>query len=85
MKSRQGVVVGTMGFASAVIVGCLIGYHLVKSGKAIRVQQKIKSLMMSSKDSFELMSEEVILKKAQLSGDPSINQEWVEKQWESII
>lgn len=53
------------------------------------VRDSLKSLFSmargESKTVADALTEDMMLKKARLRNDPSINQSWTESQWETII
>ena len=53
------------------------------------VRDSLKSLFSKargeSKAAADTFTEDMMLKKARLRNDPSINQSWTESQWETII
>lgn len=81
MKNAKRVLV----VVSAVAAGAFIGYSIVAHRDQISESWvKLRDSMKTSKDRLNGMSEEVALRTAQITGNPKINQDWVDKQWESI-
>ena len=44
----------------------------------------VTDIFSTSKKKVDEMSEEVALRTARLTKNPQVNQDWVERQWESI-
>lgn len=83
MKSntRAALVVG---FASMSIAAAATYAVLRNEDTRERIQQKLRSTFQSSRERVNVMSEEVALKTAKMTRNPRINQDWVERQWESV-
>lgn len=71
--------------AVAVAAGSFTGYKLVSNPELReKIQSKVSNLFTASKEQLEGMSEDVAMRRAQLTRNPQINRDWVENQWESL-
>ncbi|WP_085829674.1 hypothetical protein [Collinsella vaginalis] len=71
--------------AVAVAAGSFAGYKLVSNPELReKIQSKVSNLFTASKEQLEGMSEDVAMRRAQLTRNPQINRDWVENQWESL-
>lgn len=70
---------------ATIAAGSYAGYK-VATTPAIRerIKRKLSDLLSVSKDQLSGMSEEMVLKRAQLMRNPQINRDWVESQWDLI-
>lgn len=83
MKSNTRTVL-LVGFASMSIATAATYMLLRNEDMRSRLQEKIRTTFQSSRDRVRTMSEEVALKTAKMTRNPKINQDWVERQWESV-
>ena len=68
----------------AVGLGAVVGFIVVTRPESIeRMKNGVTDIFSTSKKIDE-MSEEVALRTARLTKNPQVNQDWVERQWESI-
>ena len=49
-----------------------------------RLLRSAKDVYDTSKKKVDVMTEDVAMRTAQVTKNPKINQDWVEKQWESV-
>ncbi len=69
----------------AVGLGAVVGFIVVTRPKSIeRMKNGVTDIFSTSKKKVDEMSEEVALRTARLTKNPQVNQDWVERQWESI-
>lgn len=69
----------------AVGLGAVVGFIVVMRPESIeRMKNGVTDIFSTSKKKVDEMSEEVALRTARLTKDPQVNQDWVERQWESI-
>ena len=83
MKSstRTALLVGLVSMTAAAVAT----YAVLRNEEMCdRIQQKLRSTFQSSRERVNVMSEEVALKTAKMTRNPKINQDWVERQWESV-
>lgn len=82
MKSK---VLTAIVLAATVAVGALAGYKVATDeelrGRLLRGAQDIVD---TSKKKMDVMTEDVAMRKAQVTKNPKINQDWVNHQWESV-
>lgn len=76
-----GIALGTMVIAAGAFVGYKIATDPELRGSICR---GAKDALGVTKDNFAGMSEDVAMRTARLTKNPQINQEWVEKQWETV-
>lgn len=78
-------IVAAAGTAATVVAGAIVGYKLA-TDEVLRkkIVGKANAAYQSSKAKVSGMSEDVVVRTAQLKRDPKINQEWVAQQWEYI-
>lgn len=66
-------------------IGAVVGFSVVSKPESLnRVKRSMSEIMSTSRKKVDGMSEEVALRTARLTKNPQVNQDWVEKQWESI-
>lgn len=69
----------------AVGLGAVVGFIVVTRPESIeRMKNGVTDIFSTSKKKVDEMSEEVALRTARLNKNPQVNQDWVERQWESI-
>lgn len=69
----------------AVGLGAVVGFIVVTPPESIeRMKNGVTDIFSTSKKKVDEMSEEVALRTARLTKNPQVNQDWVERQWESI-
>lgn len=69
----------------AVGLGAVVGFIVVTRPESIeRMKNGVTDISSTSKKKVDEMSEEVALRTARLTKNPQVNQDWVERQWESI-
>lgn len=69
----------------AVGLGAVVGFIVVTRPESIgRMKNGVTDIFSTSKKKVDEMSEEVALRTARLTKNPQVNQDWVERQWESI-
>lgn len=69
----------------AVGLGAVVGFIVVTRPESIeRMKNGVNDIFSTSKKKVDEMSEEVALRTARLTKNPQVNQDWVERQWESI-
>lgn len=69
----------------AVGLGAVVGFVVVTRPESIeRMKNGVTDIFSTSKKKVDEMSEEVALRTARLTKNPQVNQDWVERQWESI-
>jgi len=66
-------------------VGAFVGYKVVTDeelrGRLLRGAQDIVD---TSKKKMDVMTEDVAMRTAQVTKNPKINQDWVNRQWENV-
>lgn len=71
--------------AATVAVGAFVGYKVVTDeelrGRLLRGAQDIAN---TSKMKMDVMTEDVAMRTAQVTKNPKINQDWVNRQWENV-
>ena len=69
----------------AVGLGAVVGFIVVTRPESIELMKNgVTDIFSTSKKKVDEMSEEVALRTARLTKNPQVNQDWVERQWESI-
>ena len=69
----------------AIAAGAAIGFKIATDKDLCDlIKQTAKDAVQTSKKQVDVVSEEVALRTAKLTKNPKVNQDWVEKQWESI-
>lgn len=71
--------------AATVAVGAFVGYKVVTDeelrGRLLRGAQDIVD---TSKKKMDVMTEDVAMRTAQVTKNPKISQDWVNRQWENV-
>lgn len=71
--------------AATVAVGAFVGYKVVTDeelrGRLLRGAQDIVD---TSKKKMDVMTEDVAMRTAQVTKNPKVNQDWVNRQWENV-
>lgn len=71
--------------AATVAVGAFVGYKVVTDeelrGRLLRGAQDIVD---TCKKKMDVMTEDVAMRTAQVTKNPKINQDWVNRQWENV-
>lgn len=71
--------------ACTVAVGFAAGVYVVsKTELGVSIKGKLDQLNPVSRDTMDMVSEEVALRTAKATRNPQINQSWVEKQWDQV-
>ena len=82
MKNK---VLTALALAATVAVGAVAGFKLATDdelrGRLLRGAQDIVD---TSKKKMDVMTEDVAMRKAQVTKNPKINQDWVNHQWENV-
>ena len=78
-------VLTAIAMAATVTVGAFVGYKVVTDeelrGRLLRGAQDIVD---TSKKKMDIMTEDVAMRTAQVTKNPKINQDWVNRQWENV-
>lgn len=78
-------VLTAIAMAATVAVGAFVGYKVVTDeelrGRLLRGAQDIVD---TSKKKMEVMTEDVAMRTAQVTKNPKVNQDWVNRQWENV-
>lgn len=83
MKSKPAL--NAVIFAGAVGLGCLCGYLLMRDERVKSAMRDVASAVAGvSRQRAHAMSEDVMLHKAKVTGDPTVNQDWVASQWDAL-
>ncbi|MBE6469012.1 MAG: hypothetical protein E7001_03405 [Coriobacteriaceae bacterium] len=78
-------IIGFGALGIAVTAGSFAGYKLATDEDLRKkIQEKVTGAFAVSKDQLSGMSEDVAVKRAQLTRNPQINRDWVENQWEAL-
>lgn len=81
MKRSQRALI----FATSMVAGLGIGLYLVnKTELGTVIKGKLEQFNPISGDTMQTMSEEVVMRTAQATHNPKINQAWVERQWGEV-
>lgn len=82
MKNK---VLTALALVATVAVGTYTGYKVATDeelrGRLLRGAQDIVD---TSKKKMDVMTEDVAMRTAQVTKNPKINQDWVNRQWESV-
>ena len=82
MKNK---ILAAIALATTVAAGSFAGYKLATDdelrGRLLRGAQDIVD---TSKKKMDVMTEDVAMRTAQVTKNPKINQDWVNRQWESV-
>lgn len=69
----------------AIAAGAAIGFKLATDSELRgSIMRTAQDAIHTSKKQVGMVSEEVAVRTAKMTKNPKINQDWVEKQWESI-
>lgn len=78
-------VLTAIAMAATVTVCAFVGYKVVTDeelrGRLLRGAQDIVD---TSKKKMDVMTEDVAMRTAQVTKNPKINQDWVNRQWENV-
>lgn len=78
-------VLTAIAMAATVAVGAFVGYKVVADeelrGRLLRGAQDIVD---TSKKKMDVMTEDVAMRTAQVTKNPKVNQDWVNRQWENV-
>lgn len=78
-------VLTAIAMAATVAVGAFVGYKVVTDeelrGRLLRGAQDIVD---TSKKKMDVMTEDVAMRRAQVTKNPKVNQDWVNRQWENV-
>lgn len=71
--------------AAGIGVGTFLGYR-VATDDAVRARLRldVRDVVSASRKKVSQVSEDVVLKTAQLTKNPQVNQDWVENQWDAL-
>lgn len=79
-------VLTAIAMAATVAVGAFVGYKVVTDeelrGRLLRGAQDIVD---TSKKKMDVMTEDVAMRTAQVTKNPKVNQDWVNRQWENVV
>ena len=76
---------GAVAFAVTVAATSYVSYRLMTDRELrTKLVAKARSVLSTTKQTVDGMSEEVALRTAQMTRNPKINQQWVAQQWESV-
>ncbi|QWT17595.1 hypothetical protein KPC83_07125 [Collinsella sp. zg1085] len=68
-----------------IAVGSYVGYRVMKEPELISELTKgLTAKVRESRQKLETMSEDAVVRTAQLTRNPQITQDWVEKQWDNL-
>ena len=78
-------VLTAIAMAATVAVGAFVGYKVVTDeelrGRLLRGAQDIVD---TSKKKMDVMTEDIAMRTAQVTKNPKVNQDWVNRQWENV-
>ena len=78
-------VLTAIAMAATVAVGAFVGYKVVTDeelrGRLLRGAQDIVD---TSKKKMDVMTEDVAMRTAQVTKNPKVNQDWVNRPWENV-
>lgn len=78
-------VLTAIAMAATVAVGAFVGYKVVTDeelrGRLLRGAQDIVDTF---KKKMDVMTEHVAMRTAQVTKNPKVNQDWVNRQWENV-
>ena len=78
-------VLTAIAMAATVAVGAFVGYKVVTDeelrGRLLRGAQDIVD---TSKKKMDVMTENVAMRTAQVTKNPKVNQDWINRQWENV-
>lgn len=71
--------------AATVAVGAFVGYKVVTDEELrVRLLRGAQDIANTSKKKMDVMTEDVAMRTAQVTKNPKINQDWVNRQWENV-
>lgn len=71
--------------AATVTVGAFVGYKVVTDEELRRrLLRGAQDIVDTSKKKMDVMTEDVAMRTAQVTKNPKINQDWVNRQWENV-
>lgn len=78
-------IVGFGVLGAVVAAGSFVGYKVATDPELReKIKEKVSGAFAVSKEQLSGMSEDVAVKRAQLTRNPQINRDWVENQWEAL-
>lgn len=80
MKKYIGIIIAGVAVAAGSFLGYTVATNDELRGKIVRNAQDVLKLTKK----IDTMSEDVAIRTAKLTKNPKVNQDYVEKQWESI-
>ena len=82
MKNK---VLTALALAATVAVGAFAGYKVTTNDELRgRLLRGARDIVDTSKKKMDVMTEDVAMRTAQVTKNPKINQDWVNRQWESV-
>lgn len=82
MKNK---VLTALALAATVAVGAFAGYKVTTNDELRgRLLRGARDIADTSKKKMDVMTEDVAMRRAQVTKNPKINQEWVNHQWENV-
>lgn len=78
-------VLTAVALAATVAVGAFAGYKIATDDELRgRLLRGAKDIVDTSKKKIDVMTEDVAMRTAQMTKNPKINQDWVNRQWENV-
>lgn len=78
-------VLTAIAMAATVTVGAFVGYKVVTDEELrSRLLRGAQDIVDTSKKKMDVMTEDVAMRTAQVTKNPKINQDWVNRQWENV-
>ncbi len=78
-------VLTAIAMAATVTVGAFVGYKVVTDEELRdRLLRGAQDIVDTSKKKMDVMTEDVAMRTAQVTKNPKINQDWVNRQWENV-
>lgn len=78
-------VLTAIAMAATVTVGAFVGYKVVTDEELrVRLLRGAQDIVDTSKKKMDVMTEDVAMRTAQVTKNPKINQDWVNRQWENV-
>lgn len=78
-------VLTAVALAATVAVGAFAGYKIATDdGLRGRLLRGAQDIVDTSKKKMDVMTEDVAMRTAQMTKNPKINQDWVNRQWENV-
>lgn len=78
-------VLTAIAMAATVTVGAFVGYKVVTDEELRgRLLRGARDIVDTSKKKMDVMTEDVAMRTAQVTKNPKINQDWVNRQWENV-